>query len=762
MRKSKSSPNKTDGTKLAKEPAEISPNTLITKMFRLLPTQKQALSRLKIETAQDLLMYFPTSYSEPSTIKTVATLEDGETATLYGTITSINTKSSFRGKIPMAFGSFGDETGSIKLAWFNQAYIARMLPEGSLVAITGTVKAEQKSDGKIVFNMTNPETEKLQELPAIALDAATNALFNAEELNSTTARGVITATYPETRGITSKWMRYAIKKILASHALEQIQDPLPQHILEKYHLPNIRTALIWLHIPRTHNDKDAARKRFAFEEVFCIQIQKQRDRTHYKHEHAWSIDVDLNEVNQFASHFGFPLTQGQKRIVGDIARDMSKSFPMSRLLEGDVGSGKTAVAALATYMTVMTAPRESASARLQVAYMCPTEILAKQHFNSFMNYFSRAHTGARIHVGLITSSGCFKYPSKTGAINGKELPTPLSRTQFLKYVAQGEINVVIGTHSLLADTVRFKHLGLVIIDEQHRFGTNQRQKLARKHHHIPHLLSMTATPIPRTLALTLYGDLDISILDELPQGRKPIQTYIIEERDRQKMYKALKEQVALGRQIYVICPRIDEPDKDRELVLEAKSVKQEAARLKKEVFPTLSIDILHGKQSAKIKDETMMRFEQKKIDVLVATSVVEVGVNVPNATAIVIEGGERFGLSQLHQLRGRVQRSSHQAYCYICADTKNEKSIERLKAITEAKNGFELAEYDLGLRGAGELYGVRQWGVSDLAMEAIKNIKLVEIARDEARILVEQDIDIQKYPILKDRIFSGDQAIHFE
>jgi ATP-dependent DNA helicase RecG len=402
---------------------------------------------------------------------------------------------------------------------------------------------------------------------------------------------------------------------------------------------------------------------------------------------------------------------------------------MSRLLEGDVGSGKTAVAATTTYAAVTTRPQGQNFGTLQVAYMCPTEILAKQHFESFIKYFY--HLG--ISIGLITSSGCRKFPSKVDPTGW----TDISRTQLLKWVANGEIPILIGTHSLIQDKVIFKHLAYVIIDEQHRFGTTQRQKLARKEKRMPHLLSMTATPIPRTLALTIYGDLDLILLDEMPHGRKPVITDIIPPTKRSETYEKIRTEIKAGRQVYVICPRIDEPDPTKELALNAKSVTEEAKRLKKEIFPEFEIGIIHGKMKPSSKDEMMEDFASGKINILVATSVIEVGVNVPNATVILIEGAERFGLAQLHQLRGRVIRSNHQAYCYVFSETKTKTSMDRLKALKTAKNGFELAEHDLQLRGTGELYGRKQWGISDLAMEALKNIKMVEAARTEARTLLE-------------------------
>jgi ATP-dependent DNA helicase RecG len=386
--------------------------------------------------------------------------------------------------------------------------------------------------------------------------------------------------------------------------------------------------------------------------------------------------------------------------------------------------------------------------------MVPTEILAKQHFESFIAYF-KDH---QIPIALITGNECRKFPSK---IN-RDKWTSISRSQLLKWVANGEIPVVIGTHALIQKSVKFRELAYVIIDEQHRFGTAQRQSLVRKDSYMPHLLSMTATPIPRTLALTIYGDLDLTLLDQMPHGRKPIITEIVLPNAREKVYEKVRQELAAGRQAYVICPRIDEPDPSKEMALQAKSVKEEAKRLKKKVFQEQEIDILHSKMKPDEKEKVMRRFLAHEIDILVATSVVEVGVNVPNATVILIEGAERFGLSQLHQLRGRVIRSNHQAYCFAFTETKADSSIARLKALKSAKNGFELAEYDLALRGAGELSGMRQWGVSDLAMEALKNIKMVEAARKEAKTLITEDRTLASLPELKARVERVHIETHFE
>ena len=469
---------------------------------------------------------------------------------------------------------------------------------------------------------------------------------------------------------------------------------------------------------------------------------------------GYQFKTEADHIKAFTERFPFPLTNAQKKALVAVFKDFSGLHPMSRLLEGDVGSGKTAVAATASYVVATTRPHDKDWGNLQVAYMAPTEILAKQHFESFIEYFHHLP----IQIGLITGSTCMKFPSKTNPTK----PTKISKAQLLKWVKNGEIPILIGTHAIMYKSVEFKHLALAIIDEQHRFGTNQRKMLAKKDTRIPHLLSMTATPIPRTLALTVYGDLDITLLDEMPKGRKPIITKLVTKDKQDEMYAHVRTELANGRQAYVICPRIEEPDPEKETAVIAKSVIEEAKRLKEKVFKDKRIGILHSKMKPAEKERVMLEFSEHKIDILVATSVVEVGVNVPNATNIIIEGAERFGLAQLHQLRGRVIRSNDQAYCFAVSDSKSEKTRDRLKALTTAKNGFELAEYDLTFRGSGELYGAKQSGLTDLGMEALRNLKMVEAARTEARELVENDTTLKKFPQIAEKVAHITEHLHME
>lgn len=725
----------------------------LTEHFRLSEPHRQALSKLGITTIYDLLHHFPSRFEAPGHESAIAGLTLGMDAAVTGVLEKLETKKSWKRRIPVSEGYLRDGSGRIKLMWFNQPYIAKMYMDGTTVRAVGKVSG---SAGKLY--LANPELEKVSAVEGVLFVAVDDKgpTLTQDSPGSDLGAAKLFAVYPESRGVTSLWLRHAIEKVLKSGIVDTLEDPIPSDILKRYNLPALKSALVWIHTPEKQKDADAARKRFAFEEVFLIQLERRQERARALAEQSFAVDAPPQAIAEFMQTFPFAATGAQQRAVEHILGDMRSGQPMSRLLEGDVGSGKTAVAATAAYAAVRTRPTNQNFGTLQVAYMAPTEILAKQHFESFIKYF----VPFPINIGLITGSGCFKFPSKTK----KGGSTTISRTQLLKWVAGGEIPILIGTHALVEKAVQFKHLALVVIDEQHRFGTNQRKKLARKNGdaRIPHLLSMTATPIPRTLALTAYGDLDLTLLDEMPAGRKPIITEIVKPTERAKAYAKMHEQLQDGRQAYVICPRIDEPDPDKAFALQAKSVTAEAKRLKKDVFPQYELAILHSKMTPKEKDAVMARFARHEIDVLVATSVVEVGVNVPNATMIFIEGAERFGLAQLHQLRGRVVRSNHQAYCFVCPESRGEHTLARLKALVTAKNGFELAEQDLLQRGPGELSGRKQWGISDIGMEALKNIKLVEAARTEALNIIGKDAELKKYPLLQETLARRVQALHFE
>ncbi len=714
----------------------MTPDDQLQTLTRLTEAQKTGLKKLGIATIRDLLYHFPTRYESSADMRKISDVKGNEDATLYGMFSKLEMKRSWKNKVPMAEGSFSDGSGTLRVMWFHQPYLAKMVPLNKLVRVSGKIS---ERDGKKY--LANPSVEPAAGIPFMENETG---MFPV---------------YPETLGITSLWIFHTVKRAIEKGVLDLLEDPLSPTILKKYHLPQLRSAMIFAHQPQKQKDADVAQKRFAFEEVFLIQVARRIEREKNKERKAYEIDVDEKNISAFIKSFPFEATKGQLKAIGAIIENFLEPYPMARLLEGDVGSGKTAIAAATTYAVATSRPvgkngSKQTFGNLQVAYMCPTEILAKQHFATFTSYFKK-HP---IQIALITSSGCFKFPSK---VNPEEA-TPISRAQLLKWVANGEIPIVIGTHSLIQKTVVFKHLAYVIVDEQHRFGTAQRHLLATKGGAAPHLLSMTATPIPRTLALTLYGDLDLTILDELPAGRKSIVTDIIPPSKRDAVYEKVRTLLKEGRQAYVICPRIDEPDPTKALALQARSVLAEMKHLQKEVFPEYVLEKLHSKMTPKEKEEAMARFEKGEANILVATSVVEVGVNVPNATVILIEGSDRFGLAQLHQLRGRVQRSAHQPYCFLMVEKSASANNLRLKAIVSAKNGFELAEKDLSIRGAGELYGRRQWGLSDIGMSALKNLKLVEAARAEAIALVGKDTSLVNNPLLKKRAEEKTASLHLE
>ncbi|TSC61074.1 MAG: ATP-dependent DNA helicase RecG [Parcubacteria group bacterium Gr01-1014_107] len=732
-------------------------DSTLEEAFRLNKYQKQGLRKLGIETLHDLLYFFPVQYSDFIAPKKISELKGGELAEVFGRVVKLESGKTWRTKRAYAKATLVDETGKVKIFWFSQPYMAKIIGENSLVKVRGKV-AERKGS----LYIANPSVEKVESIPL--------PIFSEES-----EKTYLVPTYRETRGISSRWIFFHIQKIIKWKILEEINDSLPQEILKKYNLPSLKTALIWIHLPRKADDYLAARKRFSFEEIFLIQLEKQLERKEHEQKQSLKIVKTEKEIEEFNKAISFTPTGAQKKAVADILKDFQRNFPMSRLLEGDVGSGKTYVAAATSYAVVQTPPLNQKYGWMQVAYMAPTEILANQHFQSFIEYF----TPFRINVGLITGSLCKKFPSK---LNPKE-GTTISRRQLIKWVAEGVIPILIGTHTLIERAVTFKNLSYIIIDEQHRFGTEQRARLRKKPASqpgkavlagtdaksgvdtvLPHLLSMTATPIPRTLALTIYGDLDLTLLDEMPPGRKQVETHIVSPSERVSAYQSIEKELKKGHQLFVICPRINEPDPEKFLALNVKSVKEEAERLRKEVFPNYRIDILHSKLKKQEKEKVMDDFAKNKTNILCATSVVEVGINVPNATTIVIEGAERFGLAQLHQLRGRVLRSTYQPYCFIFTDSKSKTALERLKALRLAKNGFELAEFDLKQRGAGELYGKKQWGITDLGMEAIKNIKMVEAARKEAREIAETDAELNKkeHLLLKEKLKRQRGKLHSE
>ncbi|MFA5744959.1 MAG: DEAD/DEAH box helicase, partial [Candidatus Paceibacterota bacterium] len=584
------------------------PEDLIEKHFtRLKPDQKRALHKLKIRTIRDLLYHFPARYESSGSVGTIAGISAGAEVTLYGTVRKPDIRKTWKSRRPIAEAWLEDASGKIKMMWFSQPYIAKTLHDGMVVKVSGKVAGT----GSKIY-LANPEIDK----SPIAPDEANNSLFHQGRTlqQGSTLNTELYPIYPESQGVSSLWFLHAIRKIFETSVHEKIDDPIPADILTRYKLPALASSLVFIHSPRRLTDSAAARKRFAFEEVFALQIIMQQRRRALVAQKALPVEVNRSALVDFIASFPFPPTGAQTRAIEAVVADFEKPHPMMRLLEGDVGSGKTAIAAATAYLVATSLPKGRIAGTLQVAYLCPTEVLAKQHFSTFVSYF-RDHP---IPIGLITGNECRKFPSRVRY----EESAKLSKPAFKKMVANGEIPIIIGTHALVEKSLSFKYLAYAIIDEQHRFGTMHRQRLVTKDAIAPHLLSMTATPIPRTLALTLYGDLDITLLDEMPMGRKAVMTEVLGPKERERAYERVRIELALGHQAYVICPRIDEPDPAKELALQAKSVKAEAIRLEKEVFPEAEIGILHSKMTPTEKEEAMKKFEKGDTNILVATSVI--------------------------------------------------------------------------------------------------------------------------------------------
>ncbi|OGZ46502.1 MAG: hypothetical protein A3J54_01975 [Candidatus Ryanbacteria bacterium RIFCSPHIGHO2_02_FULL_45_13b] len=698
----------------------------LASVLALKSNHKLPLKNAGIQTVRDFLMLLPSGYINAGAPDTISSLIPDAQALVCGIVEKIAGKKIFPTKAAFTEALIRDETGTLRVIWFSRAAQSR-LKQGDQVTLTGKVHKNKR--GIFLAN------------PMISIPVAEHIIQTDEQAS----KDALTPLYPRIRGI-SPYLADEWREQILSSLPPHISDPLPQEIRKKFNLPSFENALHHAHAPSSAAWAEAARKRFAFEEIFFIQLSRARDKKLREVEPSYIIPPARERLEELTQRLPFALTGAQRTSTRQILEDFSRPHPMARLLEGDVGSGKTLVAVLASLAVH--------SAGYQVAYMAPTEILARQHFEEFckhLKYF-------RATMGLLTSSECRKFPSKIDPSGS----THIAKSQLLRWVKDGTIDILIGTHALIQKSVVCKNLALVIVDEQHRFGVGQRSKLAQKGK-TPHFLSMTATPIPRTLALTIYGDLALSLLDEMPPGRvKPI-TKIVPPAKRADTYEFIRANITSGGQVFVICPKIETKEDNSARSAEIKAVKDEYQRLAKDIFPKFRLAMLHGKLKPKEKEQIVSDFRDKKIDILVSTSVIEVGIDIPNASVIIIEGADRFGLASLHQFRGRVGRAGQVSYCFLFTDSKNKKTLERLQALEKARNGFELAEYDLALRGAGELSGGSQWGVSDIAMDALKNLKLVEAAREEARSLIEEDIELKKYPLLQERIRQiKQQELHFE
>jgi len=697
-------------------------NTKVEQLNKVGDVLKKRLHKLGVQTVFDLLHFFPFRYEDYSEIKHIADLQDGIQVSIQGKIELINSKRSPRKRTLLTEAIVRDESDQIRVIWFGQAYIAKVLHVGDEVCLSGQVKQDMFG-----LQMVSPEYEKI-----------------VSHKKNTTHTGRIVAMYHLTAGITHKQMRFLMEQAL--RALDELVEWIPQDICHMADIVSYADAIRMIHVPDSFDDITIATKRLKFDELFVLQLRAEMIRRSMKQYKAIKLVFQQDKIQDFVSSLSFKLTVDQKKSAWQILQDIARDYPMNRLLEGDVGSGKTVVAGLSLYNTVLN--------NAQGIIMAPTEILAKQHIDSLISLFH----GRGVCIGILTRSMCALYCDDTYE--------DISRAEMLKKIKQAEITLMVGTHALLSDEVVFKNLALVIVDEQHRFGVEQRKTIREKSgdaQTVPHFLSMTATPIPRSYALALYGDLDISMIKELPHGRKKIITRLVDSHNREKAYQFIHDQVKQGRQVFVICPLIDVSDiaTARNVSLsnnsEKKSVMKEYETLKTKIFPHLRIDFLHGKMKSKDKDKTMQAFVEGNIDILVATSVVEVGVNIPNASVMMIEGAERFGLAQLHQFRGRVGRSSYQSYCFLFSESESTIAQERLSLFEKTSDGFVLAEHDLKMRGPGEVYGTAQSGQMHLRMANLQDYDLVVLCQGIAR-----DIDFEKYPSLMERVQEWERGVHLE
>ncbi|MBI2852544.1 MAG: ATP-dependent DNA helicase RecG [Chloroflexi bacterium] len=674
-------------------------------------------NRLGVKTIRDLVYFFPYRHLDYSQRKTISQLVEGKEETIVANIWQAQAVNLGGRRSTEAI--VGDETGNVRVVWFNNPYLVKQLPTNARLIISGRVGLFR---GRHVFE--SPEWELLEDKDS----ASSTLLRTAPSAGSGQVHaGRLVPMYHLTAGLYPRQVRKLMKEVVDRWTV-QVEDFLPQSLRERCSLLDLAEALRQAHFPEDEKVKDNARIRLAFDELFLLQLGVLGKKRAWQEDRPGNpLSADKRVLSNFLGSLPFALTSAQNRVLGEILSDLEKPCAMSRLLQGEVGSGKTVVAAAALLI--------AAANGYQSALMAPTEILAGQHFATISRLFAGAgHLEAQTD-SLYRYSGILVRPITVVVLTGDM--TAAKKRELRKQIASGEVDIVIGTHALIQKDVTFHKLGVAVVDEQHRFGVTQRSAL-RQQGFNPHMLVMTATPIPRTLALTLYGDLDLSVIDELPPGRQTIRTRWLKPEQRESAYAFIRKQVAAGRQAFIICPLVEESE-----AVQAKAATAEFERLSREVFPDLRLGLLHGRMSAAEKDAVMLAFRSGEIEILVATPVVEVGIDVPNATVMLVESADRFGLSQLHQFRGRVGRGPEQSYCILLAENPSEVGQERLKVIEETHDGFKLAEEDLRLRGPGEFFGTRQSGLPDLRMAKLSDIHILELARKEATTLFETDPELK-------------------
>lgn len=647
-----------------------------------------ALGRLGITSVRDLLYTFPRRHDDYSKLKSIGSLWFGEEVTVIGTVESVSTRSIRSGKMKLVEAVISDKSGAIRVTWFNQPWIEGQLSRAKHVVLSGEI---EQYLGRLTMN--NPEWEPLSK----------------KQLHTNR----IVPVYPLTREVTQKWLRGIMHDAVEKYSIHLV-DPLPDKMRSNCSLPKLSAAIRDIHFPESDQSLQKAKQRLAFDEIFLLQMGVLKQKKQWESRSGQVFDAPDKWIDSRLANLPFQLTQAQRKALKQVRDDLRSGHPMNRLLQGDVGSGKTVIAALAGLIVI----RQDG----QVAFMAPTSILAEQHYQSLKKMSNSNPDGLNeSEISLLIGS------------------TPEDeKDQIRQKLSQGEIKLVIGTHALLQDPVEFQNLQLAIVDEQHRFGVEQRGTLRQKGNN-PHLLVMTATPIPRSLALTMYGDLELSVIDELPPGRIPVETHVLYPREIERAYSLVRRQVDMGYQAFIIYPLVEESDKSDE-----KAAVEEFGRLQKEVFPNYSLGLLHGQLHPDEKEQVMARFRDKEIQIMVSTSVIEVGLDIPDATVMLVEGAHRFGLAQLHQFRGRVGRSDQKSYCILVPGNAEEVENQRLLAMVDTNDGFVLAERDLAIRGPGQFLGTRQSGYTELKLASITDLPLVEMARQQAADLFQQDPDLEQ------------------
>lgn len=666
------------------------------------------LAILGIDTIEDFLYHLPHRYEDYSVISKINHVQPGETVTIQGRVMESKNQYLRSARIrTIQRVTVDDGTGTIELTWFNQPFLIKSIIKSSMISVSGRV---EKKAAK--FTMMSPDFEILYD-------------SNADPIH--TAR--LIPVYPETKGISSKWLRRQIHKIILEHENE-IQEYLPPDIIKKYNFPALKEAIKHAHFPRDINEAQTAKNRLSFDELLLIQLAGIKRRTLWNKEKAGSplvVNKFRPQIDKFISSLPFTLTGAQQKAIGEVLHDLQNAKLMNRLLQGDVGSGKTVVATVAMYLAYLN--------KYQSILLAPTEILANQHYTTISNLLSPLG----IKVDLITGN------KKPNEIKGKISNIKTNKKNLKFEIENLKLDILIGTHALLSEKIKLNNLALVVIDEQQRFGVEQRT-LIREKGKSTHLLTMTATPIPRTVALTMYGDLDLSYLNEMPFGRKKVKTWLVPKEKRDGAYKWIRKQINETKsQTFIICPFIEESESMQTI----KAAAKEYERLKNEIFPDLKLSLLHGKLKPKEKQQVMNDFKNNKSDILVATPVVEVGIDIPNATIIMIEASERFGLAQLHQLRGRVGRGDKQSYCLLFSEGQNETTAQRLKSLEKIYSGAELAELDLRLRGSGDLYGTAQHGIPKLKIASFADTNLIRQTKHAADEIFPR---LSSYVILEEKV----------